>query len=65
MLISLGVYSDSTEIYNYDENNTSSDTILYTTDTEIYALNDYITDALVKNNTNFKGIKETQSKKQD
>ena len=57
-----GIYSDSTENYNYGENNTSSDTIVYTTDTEIYALKDYTTDALEKNNVNTKGIKGSKAK---
>ena len=36
-----GTYSDSTENYDYNEINTSSDTVLYNSDTEIHAQMDY------------------------
>ena len=36
-----GIYSDSTETYNFNEINTSSDTILYNSETETYSQTDY------------------------
>ena len=36
-----GIYSDSTETYDFNEINTSSDTILYNSDMEIYSQSDY------------------------
>ena len=36
-----GIYSDSTENYDVNEINTSSDTILYNSDIENYAQPDY------------------------
>ena len=35
-----GIYSDSTENYDFNEVNTSSDTVLYNSDTENYAQSD-------------------------
>ena len=52
-----GIYSDTTENYNYNKNNTSSDTILYTSDTEIYALKDYITDTPTRTHGNIESTK--------
>ena len=57
-----GVYSDMTDLYNQDENNTSSETIIYTMDTEIYALEDYSIDVPIKNKTKTEVIKGSKSK---
>ena len=52
-----GIYSDITENYDYNGNNTSSDTILYTSDTEIYALKDYIIDTPTRSRAKAKSAK--------
>ena len=57
-----GIYSDSTENYDYNGNNTSSDTILYTSDTEIYALTDYSSDTTTRSRANANSAKKLISK---
>ena len=53
-----GVYSDNTEIYNLDEGNTSSETIIQSTDTELCALDEYNIDSLMVTVTRAEAPKE-------
>ena len=53
-----GIYSDSTENYDYNKINTSSDTVLYNSDTENYAQMDY-----TRNTPTKSGVKVNRAKK--
>ena len=57
-----GVYSDDTGIYNLDNINNSSGTLIESTDTELYKLDEDVIDSLMIIDTNAEEPKEPKPK---